>query len=338
MKSSLLILLCLVSKAFSWGELGHRTVGYLAQMYFTPKAESLFNELIHPTEAFDISDGAVWADNWSTQTRMPWSKPWHFIDAKDSPPKKCKVNFNADCDPDKRCVVAAITNMTAQVNNPRLKPADQSNALKFLLHFLGDITQPLHTEQKCRGGTRLMVQWGKAGSKKEDLHQVWDKLIIQKLRGYKKPRESDPANEYDKHLAADWAADLKAKLDDGRSIDVSAGECTDIASAQRCALAWASEANAFICSYVLKDVGTNLGPDPCEECCEWDWRGPEDLSKEYYEGAVPIVEEQVAKAGWRLGQWINALAEQRVNMKRAGVVFVGEETDDDLKVQPKLEM
>ncbi|OAL37675.1 hypothetical protein AYO20_03182 [Fonsecaea nubica] len=378
MKTHLLILLCLASKAFSWGELGHRTVGYLAQMYFTSEAENLFDELVHPTESFDISDGAVWADDWATQTRMPWSKPWHYIDAKDNPPKKCKVNFNADCDPDKKCIVTAIANMvselpipyidiilknygvyadapwpmgtgcqkTKQVNNPRLKPGDQSNALKFLLHFLGDITQPLHTEQKCRGGTKLMVQWGAADSRKEDLHQVWDKLIIQKLRGYKKPRDADPDNEYDKQLSAKWAADLKKRLDVGRGgVDVS-DECTDITTAQECALAWASEANAFICTYVLKDVGINLGPDPCETCCNWEWRGPDDLSDVYYKGAVPIVEEQVAKAGWRLGQWINALAEQRVLMKSAGVEFArgdDEGGDEALKVQmqpdqPKVEM
>ncbi|KIY04162.1 uncharacterized protein Z520_00854 [Fonsecaea multimorphosa CBS 102226] len=182
-----------------------------------------------------------------------------------------------------------------------------------------------------------MVQWGKASSKEEDLHQVWDTLIIQKLRGYRKPHERSHAdnNEYDKQLTAQWATELKGKLDEDGGIDVS-DECTDIAMPQKCALAWASEANAFVCSYVLKDVGTNLGPDPCDECCEWDWQGPEDLSKEYYQGAVPIVEEQIAKAGWRLGQWINALAEQRVSMKRAGVVFVGD--GNHLQVQPKLEM
>lgn len=56
------------------------------------------------------------------------------------------------------------------------------------------------------------------------------------------------------------------------------------------------EANKIVCSYVLKD-GENLGPDQNEEDCQWEWHGPADVSKEYYEGAVPIVEDQVAKAG-----------------------------------------
>jgi hypothetical protein len=177
-----------------------------------------------------------------------------------------------------------------------------------------------------------MVQWGRPDSREEDLHQVWDKLIIQKLRGYKKPRGPDPDNVYDKSLSLAWAQELKEKIDQGE-IELS-NECVDIGKAQKCALKWASEANEFVCDFVLKDVGASTGPDPCEACCEWDWQGPADLSQEYYEGAVPIVEAQVLKAGWRLGQWVNALAEQRVAMMEEGVIF-GEEV---LSIQPKQEM
>jgi hypothetical protein len=104
------ILLFLASRVLAWGEIDHRTVSYLAGMYFSPEADSLFNELVKPTKTFDISDGAVWADSQST---TPWSKPWHYIDAKDDPPRKCKVNFNDDCDPKTKCVVAAIANMVS---------------------------------------------------------------------------------------------------------------------------------------------------------------------------------------------------------------------------------
>lgn len=106
-----LSLLVLSAKALAWGEHGHRTVAYLAQLYFTDEAEDLFNELVKPTAAFDISDGSVWADSHSVQAKMPFSKPWHYIDAKDNPPETCEINYNSDCDPDKRCVVSAIANL-----------------------------------------------------------------------------------------------------------------------------------------------------------------------------------------------------------------------------------
>ncbi len=85
---------------------------------------------------------------------------------------------------------------------------------------------------------------------------------------------------------------------------------------------------------MLLNVGHSTGPDGRETCCKWEWQGPADLSKEYYEGAVPIVEQQIAKAGWRLGQWINALAEQKVQMRRTGVVF----REESLQVRPREEM
>ena len=109
-KKLLLLVALLTSQVLSWGEHGHRTVGYLAQMYFTPEAEHLFNELIIPNAAFDISDGAVWADNFSVQNKYPWSKPLHFIDANDNAPEKCAVHFHEDCDKYESCIVAAISN------------------------------------------------------------------------------------------------------------------------------------------------------------------------------------------------------------------------------------
>ena len=116
--ASLLVLL-LGTQALAWGEHGHRTVGYLARMYFTDTGEALFNELVKPTDAFDISDGAVWADSFNVQNKMPFSKPWHYIDAKDNPPEECKVKYNRDCNEDKSCIVSAIVNMVRTPSDVR---------------------------------------------------------------------------------------------------------------------------------------------------------------------------------------------------------------------------
>lgn len=110
---TLLLVLSLSIESTAWGEHGHRTVGYLARLYFTPEGEALFNELVAPNEIFDISDGAVWADNHNVQTKMPYSKPWHYIDAKDNPPEKCIINYSRDCHPDKHCIISAIVNMVS---------------------------------------------------------------------------------------------------------------------------------------------------------------------------------------------------------------------------------
>ena len=125
----LLFALVVASQVQAWGELGHRTVGYLAALYFSTEAENMFNDLVKPTDTFDISDGAVWADGFGTQHRMPWSKPMHFIDAKDDPPIQCKVNFNRDCDADKKCVVSAIANLVSRLPSSKRRAARRETNL-----------------------------------------------------------------------------------------------------------------------------------------------------------------------------------------------------------------
>ncbi len=98
------------------------------------------------------------------------------------------------------------------------------------------------------------------------------------------------ANE--KRDAMKWAEQLSATAI--RAGNSTADECTDITNAERCALEWATEANTYVCSYVLKDdvVGVE----------------GKNLAGEYYDGAVPIIDHLVGKAGLRLAGWLNALA------------------------------
>lgn len=70
-------LLAFASETIAWGGLGHRTVGYLAQKYFNENAVAYFEKVINPSNAFDISDAAVWAD--SVRYRRPYTSGWHFI-------------------------------------------------------------------------------------------------------------------------------------------------------------------------------------------------------------------------------------------------------------------
>jgi hypothetical protein len=70
-------LLALSQPALGWGDVGHRTVGYLAQHYLTPQASSWVNSLLANENGFDISDAATWAD--VIKRRRPYSSGWHYI-------------------------------------------------------------------------------------------------------------------------------------------------------------------------------------------------------------------------------------------------------------------
>jgi hypothetical protein len=70
-------LLAFTGNVAAWGGLGHRTVGYLAEHYFTEDASQLVKDLIKPTDSFDISDAAIWADG--IRQRQHFTEGWHFI-------------------------------------------------------------------------------------------------------------------------------------------------------------------------------------------------------------------------------------------------------------------
>ena len=98
------------------------------------------------------------------------------------------------------------------------------------------------------------------------------------------PNKHAAYNHGDDELLAAWEWAQRLYANESRPLDECLGDATE------CGLEWASEANAYVCSYVLaKDVHG------------------QDLGGEYYEGAVPIVDEMVGKAGRRLAAWINAM-------------------------------
>jgi hypothetical protein len=60
-----------------WGDVGHRTVGYLAQKYFTDQAAQWVTTILQNNNGWDISDAAVWAD--SIKYHRPYTREWHYI-------------------------------------------------------------------------------------------------------------------------------------------------------------------------------------------------------------------------------------------------------------------
>ena len=86
----------------------------------------------------------------------------------------CSLQYVRDCPPKDGCVVGAIKNQTSILTNCiKTKNFNQtcSDALKFLVHFFGDITQPLHCSSNQRGGNNIIVQFD---NESPNLHHVWD--------------------------------------------------------------------------------------------------------------------------------------------------------------------
>jgi hypothetical protein len=163
----------------------------------------------------------------------------------------------------------------------------------FIFHFIGDLHQPLHIENAFRGGNEIPTCFRRACANTE-LHAVWDKYIPHKICGI----SNSANNDEEKVAAAEWADKLFA-ANQNRKIKK---QCADVTNPQKCTMNWAAEANSYICSFVL-NVGGLTDLDEIK-----DWFADRDLSTDYYEDAVPIVEHLIGMAGMRLGGYLNSLA------------------------------
>ncbi len=167
--------------------------------------------------------------------------PFHYIDARDSPPSYCGIDFARDCGGGGACVVTALDNYTARVLDARLPAWERNQAARFVVHFVGDVHQPLHTEDAARGGNGIAVRFDGV---ELNLHHVWDTSIPEKMVGGRVRRRPFAAAE-------DWAARLTAEIRWGKFHTAAADwhRGMDIADPLATAMVWARESNAYVCSH-----------------------------------------------------------------------------------------
>lgn len=300
---SLLLGLATLKGVQAWGTLGHATVAYIAQNYLDDTTASWAKGVLGDTSDSYLANIASWADSYRTTTAGKWSAPLHFIDAEDSPPTDCNVDYERDCG-STGCSVSAIANYTQRVADGRLSKANTAEALKFLVHFLGDITQPLHDEALDKGGNEITVTFD--GYDDDNLHADWDTYIPQKLVGGSTLSD-----------AQTWANELINEIDSGNYQSVAANwiKGDDISDPITSATTWASDANAFVCSVVMPNGVAALQQG--------------DLYPDYYNSVIPTIELQIAKGGYRLANWLNSIYSANVaKVKRDGESMISKKDVD----------
>jgi hypothetical protein len=147
-------------------------------------------------------DAADLEDRYETRLRA-------MIDAKVGHPEPAQP---ASAGPDKDCVVDKIQEFADELANPDTDPEEQVLALKFLLHFVGDIHQPLHaSDNHDRGGNEKKVS--AAGQPSGNLHHYWDDVFVEQLGPNAKSIASDlighisedQVRQWSQGTASDWA-------------------------------------------------------------------------------------------------------------------------------------
>ncbi|ORY17596.1 S1/P1 nuclease-domain-containing protein [Clohesyomyces aquaticus] len=289
-KAALLSLLPFLPGSHAWGTLGHDTVAFIAQNFISSSTATWAKTLLNDSSPAYLANVATWADSYRYTSEGAFSAPFHYIDAADDPPTSCNVDYDRDCGAE-GCVVSALANYTVRVKSASVSTAEKQKALKWIIHFVGDIHQPLHDEALDVGGNTINVTFAGTGT---NLHHIWDSNMPEKLIG-----------GYSLTDAKNWASNLTAEIKTGGYKSEAAGWLSGIdenkPDGKATSLLWAKDANAYVCSTVVPQ-----GADAV--------RGKE-LEGAYYDKAIPVIEMQIAKAGYRLAAWLNVLAMGKVGLK-----------------------
>src|ERR1700733_4331869 len=180
---SVVLFVAATSIAFGWGRTGHRLVGLIAQEHLTPVALANVQYLLGKETLADVSP---WADDYRQDHRE--TAGWHFVDI---PGSQNSYDRLRDCpapsgQPNaewRDCAVDRILYFEARLKDPALDNKEKAMALKFLVHLVGDVPQPLHAIGEARGGNQIRVSlFGtqQCGERQLcNLHGTWDEGLME---------------------------------------------------------------------------------------------------------------------------------------------------------------
>lgn len=284
---SLIVLSLAPLRALAWGRDGHQIVALVAAAKVHNATATAIHQLLGNQTLADVAPepDALRAKEKQNPTLHPRTELWHFIDipldeASYVPDRDCPKIANNEVD--RNCVIAAIDHFQQVLANKHASPTDRKRALTFLVHFVGDIHQPLHTTSRfaqahgkgpsdhgANGVTAILP----VTHDSQPLHTVWDDVLIaeenEKLQGNHTPPE------YVRHLLTDVLPTLPAA-----------------ALAETSAVAWANSAHQLAINDAYKYPGTDHEKAP--------------LDGAYLTKNEKVADEQLTLAGVHLAHLLDA--------------------------------
>lgn len=156
-----------------WGLTGHRVVGEIAESYLTRKARTAIQEILG-NESLGMASN--WADFIKSDSNYNYLSSWHYVDLKGGLNHEQVINILA---PDTGINLYAKLNFVIrELKNKQLDKDKKIMYLRLLVHFVGDLHQPLHVGGRVedQGGNRVRVLWFGDST---NLHSVWDEKLLE---------------------------------------------------------------------------------------------------------------------------------------------------------------
>jgi nuclease S1 len=301
----------LVPSAWGWGCKGHQVVALIAEKNLNPHARAMAMQILAASpispdlrrycgnSGLDpFADSSTWADD--ERSVQHDTGGWHDIDI---PLGVSHGDLGKYCPPSTGCVTSAINAQLAVLRNPDATPQEKADALRYVIHFVGDLHQPLHTTtNNDLGGNCVPVTFegyapeetnAEWGAYRPNLHAVWDTGIIEQFSRGETPQQ----------LADELENEFKPK------IPVWESEPVDLT-----AWVWQSHRIAQDTAYGLLPVQVPIEtPQDVHSCAGDDhisarmFKLHEQLGNAYVTAAEAAIQKQLARAGARLADVLNSL-------------------------------
>lgn len=165
---ALFFLLCFIgTQSFGWGVTGHRATGWIAEKHLSAKAKKKVRAILNQESLAMVS---TWMDEIRSDSTYNYTADWHWVTIENGKTyAESPKNPNGD-------VIITLERLISELKSHTLDKKKEQEALKMLVHLVGDIHQPLHVG--CcddQGGNKVKVKWFRGES---NLHRVWDSDMI----------------------------------------------------------------------------------------------------------------------------------------------------------------
>jgi nuclease S1 len=294
------------SPSRAWGCKGHETVALIAEKHLSPEAKEFVLTLLkdNPLDpAFrrycgsavndPMGEASTWADDIRNERH---NGPWHYIDIPRGTPRG-DGNLAPYCGKE-GCVNEVLAAQIAILKDKSADSAKRAEALRYIIHFVGDLHQPLHsTTNDDEGGNCVPLKYFRRKPREHahgftpNLHSVWDSAILER------DAEGADSHEYADRLDETYAASFEQWQKAGIHIDD-----------------WVWESHDYAEKNVYEPLTPKVGiepPTPVHACTDDNNIGARlmsehiAISEPYQEQAATIAELRVAQAGIRLALILN---------------------------------
>lgn len=263
-----------------WGRTGHAVIAEIAYRELTPEARAKVDAIM---AGQTIQETASWADGVRGRNdAFPWTAPLHYANLPADAPRYDDASMR----PPEGNVVSAVTRFSTQLTDPEATDLERRQAMMFLVHFVGDLHQPLHAgNARDRGGNDIDIAW--FGSERR-LHSIWDSGIIDATTDAPWPVLADRL--YAEITPAERLAWTVS--DPGMGEEASGPLLVEAAGR------WVLESRRFSNTHAYRADGFNAGEAFVDGT---------ELGVEYARHCQPVVELRLKQAGVRLGRLLNTL-------------------------------